>query len=184
MIPLLLLTVVERFAFKHTHFEPSTAVSSVLFALIIFTVTCGVIITVCYLFEKPDEITIKFAEQRNEEPESYYEEWKDDPPFIVMYLIYGLICIIALFLLYDAAIKGENYMLYFRNYSLVLVVVDLVIIGIMRYKIAPSIPQAIMGMIHFETSYMLRAVGILVLIWGLMYYFVKIPTCKRCMKVV
>lgn len=42
--------------------------------------------------------------------------------------------------------------------------------GIMRFEIASSIPHSIIGMIHFETSYMLRTVGLLVFLWGLVYY--------------
>lgn len=170
MIPLLLITIVERFAFQHTHFKPNAEISSVAFALIVLAITCGVIITVCYLFEKPSEFTLEFAKSNEEEPPTYYEQWQDEPSFAVLYLIYGIICVVALFLLYNAASKGQDYMLYFRKYAFLLVIIDLVITGFIRYEIAPSIPHSIVGMIHFEASYTLRSIAFLVFLWGLMNY--------------
>ena len=42
----------------------------------------------------------------------------------------------------------------------------------MKREIAPNIHCSVIGMIHFETSYMLRAVWIIAFIWGLLYFTV------------
>lgn len=100
---------------------------------------------------------------------SYFEEWEDEGPFVIMYLIYGLITLVGFYLILDAAFNGLEYMYYFRKYALLLIIIDIIIIAIMRHEIAPSIPCSVVGMIHFETSYMLRAIWIIALIWGLLY---------------
>ncbi len=169
MLPMLIVTLIERLAFKHSHYEVNTSTSSIIFALFVFTLTCGLIILVCYLFEKPSEITVEIARRDEEDPPSYFEEWEGESPFIIMYLIYGLITLVGFYLLSDAAIKGIEYMHYFRKYAFFLIIIDIIITVIMRHEIAPSIPHSIVGMIHFETSYMLRAVWIIAFMWGLLY---------------
>ena len=65
--------------------------------------------------------------------------------------------------------NGKRSYHYFFAHTCDKVAIDIIIIAIMRHEIAPSIPCSVVGMIHFETSYMLRAVWVIAFIWGLLY---------------
>lgn len=172
MIPLYIITFIEKLAFDHSKYDLNNSKSSVLFALAVFTVTCVIIIALCYIFEKPDEITVSVAKSQDDEVPTYYEEWEDEDPFIVMRLIYGLISLIGLYFISDAMMKSEPYLSLFKKYAVLLIVIDLIITVLMKREIAPNIHCSVIGMIHFETSYMLRAVWIIAFIWGLLYFTV------------
>lgn len=170
MIPLLIISLVEIFAFSHSRFEFNTSSNNVIFALVVFTVTCGIIIIICNLFEKPDQITIDVAKAQDDEVPTYFEQWEDEDPFIAMYLIYGIITLFSLHSIYNVIIKDQSLFHYFKSHIILFLIVDIIIFILMKREIAPNIRSSIAGTIHFETSYMLRAVWLIAFVWGLILF--------------
>ena len=172
MIPLFIVALMEHLAFNYFNLEANYSTKVVVLALIVFSITCGGIIFFCSIFEKPTDITKEIANINDERIPTYFEKWEGEPPFVVMYLIYGLIIFIALYLFSESAYKGEDFLILFHKYGWILFIIDVIITFIVNRDIAPNIPCSIIGMIHFETSYMLRIVWILAFIWGLLYFTV------------
>ena len=169
MIPLLIISLVEIFAFSLSHYELNTSSDNIIFALVVFTVTCGVIIMICSIFEKPDQITIDVAKAQDDDVPTYFEQWEDEEPFIAMYLIYGIIPLFSLHSIYNVIIKEQSLFYYFKSHIILFLIVDIIIFILMKREIAPNIRSSIAGTIHFETSYMLRAIWIIAFLWGLIY---------------
>ena len=65
MIPLYIITFIEKLAFDHSKYDLNNSKSSVLFALVVFTVTCVIIIALCYIFEKRSQRIFQKSKKNN-----------------------------------------------------------------------------------------------------------------------